>query len=51
MRSLLIAALSGFLITVLLVFVLPKRWGHLRPILAALVGFLLAFVLSTYVLE
>lgn len=42
-------ALGGLLAVVVLVFLLPRRWGHLRAVVAALAGGLLAWLLMTYV--
>lgn len=42
-------ALGGLLAVVILVFLLPKRWGHLRPLVAALGGGVLFYLLQTYV--
>ncbi|BDG61287.1 hypothetical protein [Caldinitratiruptor microaerophilus] len=49
MVGLLVGALAGLLATVLLMFVWPRRWPvHLRAVLAALAGFGVALLLSTY---
>lgn len=45
-RGLLVGILAGFLATVILTVVLPRRWGHIKAILAATVGFLVALGLA-----
>ncbi len=47
--NLLAGALGGLLTVIILTFVLPRRWGHLRAIVAALGGFLMFYLLKTYV--
>lgn len=49
MAALLIGILAGLAVTVLLMFLWPRRWPvHLRAVLAALAGFGVALLLSTY---
>lgn len=45
MIPLLLGALLGLLVTVALTVLLPPRWGHLRPLVAALAGFVVALIL------
>lgn len=37
---------AGLLVTILATLLLPPRWGHLRPLVAAGLGFAVAYGLS-----
>jgi len=46
LQSLLLAAAAGLFVTIVATLLLPPRWGHLRPVVAAILGFGVAYGLT-----
>jgi hypothetical protein len=47
--DLLIAVAAGFVVTVIATLLLPARWGHRRPLAAAALGVLTAYLVWTLI--